>query len=130
MVSAVAYVDASAIVKLVLDEPDSAAMHRWYAESDRVVTSRIGILETERVARRATHDPTHLAFIVRAFEVFEFDEDIARRAALIDPASLRTLDAIHLATSLALERVDGFVTYDDRLAAAARDLGLPVVRPA
>ena len=127
--SAVAYVDSSAIVKLVLDEVGSAAMYRWYTESDRVVTSRVGILETERVARRATHDSVHLAAVIRAFEVFEFDADIARRAALVGPASLRTLDAIHLATALAVQRVDAFVTYDERLAAAARDLGLPVVRP-
>jgi predicted nucleic acid-binding protein len=49
----------------------------------------------------------------------------------IGPAWLRTLDAIHLASALqVLPALDAFVTYDDRLAAAARSLGLPVVRPA
>jgi predicted nucleic acid-binding protein len=46
------------------------------------------------------------------------------------PAALRTLDAIHLATALELGPIDAFVTYDDRLAEAARGIGLPVVRPA
>jgi predicted nucleic acid-binding protein len=47
------------------------------------------------------------------------------------PAALRTLDAIHLATAMALAPgLDAFVTYDDRLAEAARALGLPVIRPA
>ena len=53
------------------------------------------------------------------------------RPAAIGPPLLRTLDAIHLATALALvPDLDAFVTYDDRLAEAARALGLPVVRPA
>jgi hypothetical protein len=43
---------------------------------------------------------------------------------------VRTLDAIHVATALAIEAVDAFVTYDDRQADAARAVGLPVVRPA
>jgi uncharacterized protein len=49
----------------------------------------------------------------------------------VEPALVRTLDAIHLATAMALvPDLDAFVTYDDRMAEAARALGLPVVRPA
>jgi predicted nucleic acid-binding protein len=52
-------------------------------------------------------------------------------AATLEPAALRTLDAIHLASAMALtDELDAFVTYDDRLADAARSAGLPVVRPA
>lgn len=52
-------------------------------------------------------------------------------AATVGPSSLRTLDAIHLATALGLgAELDAFVTYDNRLAEAARSLGLPVVSPA
>ena len=46
----VAYVDASALTKLVLEEPDSVAMRRWYIESDHVLCSRIGIVETRAAA--------------------------------------------------------------------------------
>jgi len=54
----------------------------------------------------------------------------ARSASAGPPATLRTLDAIHLATALTLGGdLAAFVTYDDRLADAARTLGLPVVRP-
>ena len=64
-------------------------------------------------------------------EVVELDAVIARAAAGLGPAALRTLDAIHLATARGLGAgLDAFVTYDDRLADAARSLGLPVVRPA
>jgi predicted nucleic acid-binding protein len=83
------YVDASALVKLVVEEPGSA------------------------------------------IAVIECDALIADRASGISPAAVRTLDAIHVATALALGRtLDAFVTYDERLAEAAREAGLPVVMPA
>jgi predicted nucleic acid-binding protein len=126
----VAYVDSSALVKLVLDEPDSPAMFRWYVESLNVVTSRIGVVETRRAAARGKHDPEHLGVILDSIGVVELNEAIARSAAAVGPAPLRTLDAIHLATAVALAPdLDAFVTYDDRLAEAARAIGLPVVRP-
>jgi uncharacterized protein len=127
----VAYVDASALTKLVLDEPDSVAMRRWYVETDQVLCSRIGIVETRRAVGRQPHDGAHLDVIIRSVEVVEFDADIARQAAAIRPISLRTLDAIHLASAVRLGAVmDAFVTYDDQLADAARSAGLSVVRPA
>ena len=125
------YVDASALVKLVLAEPGSEAMLRWYVGSERVATSRIGIVETNRAARRREHDPSHLEAVLASIEIVEFDAAIARRAALIGPPGLRTLDAIHVASALALSgELDAFVTYDQRVVDAARAIGLPVVSPA
>ncbi len=127
----VAYVDASALTKLVLEEPGSAGMRRWYVENDHVLCSRIGIVETRRAVGRHVHDDDHLEVILRSVEVVEFDADIARQAAAMSPVSLRTLDAIHLASAVRIGAVvDAFVTYDDHLAVAARSAGLPVVRPA
>ena len=129
--SGTAYVDASALVKLVLDEPNSPAMFRWYVESQRIATSRIGVIETRRAAARGVHDPDRLRVILATVDVLEVLESIVERASSVAPPALRTLDAIHLATALALvPDLDAFVTYDDRLAEAARNLGLPVVRPA
>lgn len=129
--TALAYVDASALAKLILDEADSVEMRRWYVESERVVTSRVGVVETRRAVARQLHDPAHLELILRSVETLEFDASIARSAGVVGPVTLKTLDAIHLASALALRpEVDAFVTYDDRLADAARALGLPVVRPA
>lgn len=127
-----AYVDASALAKLLLVEPGSTEMLRWYLETDRVITSRIGVIETRRAVARREPDlsPARIDIVLRSVEVFELDADLARHASLIDPPSLRTLDAVHLATALAVGPIDAFVTYDDRLADAARAVGLPVVRPA
>jgi len=127
----VAYIDASALTKLVLAEPDSVAMRRWYVERERVLCSRIGIVETRRAVVRHEHDPMHLDAIMASVEIIELDRSIARSAAIIPPIGLKTLDAIHLASALAIaDEVDAFVTYDLRLAEAARAAGLPVVRPA
>ncbi len=126
-----AYADASALVKLVIREAESLALHRWYVEAERVVTSRIGVIETYRASSRHPHDPDHRDHVIDDLEVIELNRSIAERAAAVLPPSIRTLDAIHLATAIhLLPDLEAFVTYDDRLAAAARAFGLPVVRPA
>jgi uncharacterized protein len=126
------YVDASALVKLVVEESETPAMHRWLLEATRVLTSRVGVIETNRaIARRGTYDTRHRDAVLRDIEVIEVDAGIATAASGIGPPTLRTLDAIHLASALSiLPELDAFVTYDDRLAEAARAIGLPVMRPA
>ena len=129
--TAVSYVDASALVKLVVDEPESVEMQRWYVEGERVLSSVVGMIETRRAVNRRNHDGAHLEHVLGAIEFIEINKAIAARAASIPPAIVRTLDAIHLATALSLQPgLEAFVTYDDRLADAARALGLPVVSPA
>ncbi len=129
--TSVAYLDASALVKLVIEEPESRALNRWYVEAERLLTSRIGVVETIRASARRPFDAAHLDRILSDVEVVELDPGLAVAAAAVPPPGLRTLDAIHLATALALlPELDAFVTYDDRLAEAARAVGLPVVRPA
>jgi hypothetical protein len=129
--TSISYIDASALVKLVVDEAESPSMHRWFVESGRLATSAVGMIETRRAASRHPHDPGRLESILRSMVVLHVDENIAGSASRVPPLTLRTLDAIHLATALMIgAEIDAFVTYDDRLAAAARDIGLPVVRPA
>ena len=129
--SGLAYADSSALVKLVVDEAESAVVFRWFVEVERVVTSRIGVVETIRASSRREHDAAYRDQMLDEVEIVELDVAIARSASLLGPPALRTLDAIHLATAMALgPELDAFVTYDDRLAEAARALGLPVVRPA
>lgn len=128
--TAVGYLDASAIVKLVVVEAESDAILRWYIESDRIVTSRVGIVETRRAVERREYDPGRLMAVLGRLDVIELDVQIGERAADLRPDHLRTLDAIHIATALAIPEIDAFITYDDRQAEAARLVGLPVIRPA
>jgi uncharacterized protein len=125
------YVDSSALTKLVVTETESGGMFRWFIESERLASSRLAVIETRRAAARRNHDPAQLDRVLRAFTILEIDSVVAAVAAAVRPASVRTLDAIHLATALGLgDQLEAFVTYDHRLAEAARALGLPVVSPA
>ena len=61
----------------------------------------------------------------------DVDRRILAAAAALEPVDLRTLDAIHLATALAVrEELDVLVTYDRRLRAAAERADLGVEAPA
>jgi predicted nucleic acid-binding protein len=124
-----AYVDASALVKLVVDERDAVALRRFLEGFDEHTTSRVGIVETRRALGRVPIDATTIDRIMAPIGPIDFDAAIAATAAFIQPPAIRTLDAIHLATALALYHVDAFVTYDERLAEAARSLGFSVASP-
>lgn len=129
--SRLAYLDASALVKLIVAEAGSGPMYRWWLEAERVATSRVGLIETYRAASRRDHEPTHRDEVLDELEILEVDASTARSASQMSPPALRTLDAIHVASALyLLPELDAFVTYDARLAAAARAVGLPVVQPA
>ncbi len=125
------YVDSSALVKLIVDEPETDALRRHIASAGPLASSILATVEVSRaVARVAPASMAEVAAVLQALNVMAFDARIAARAAALGPASLRALDAIHLATALELrDELTAFISYDERLLAAARDLGLPVVAP-
>ncbi len=125
------YVDTSATAKLLLEESESAALGEFLRSAETpLVTSRVGIIELRRIGRRSGADANRADALAATLVVVELDEVIERAALSIDP-TLRTLDAIHLATALAAaDSIAGFVCYDARLAAAAESLGLTIVTPA
>ena len=125
-----AYADSSALVKLAVDEAETVSVRQFLGQFDEVATSRVDIVETRRAISRAGGNVAAALDILRVVNPIELDAELAEAAAGIRPTRLRTLDAIHLATALRLYAVDAFVTYDGRLAAAARDAGLTVVSPA
>ena len=71
--TALAYVDASALTKLILAEPESAAVHRWYVEAERVACSAIGLIETRRAANRRSHDAARLETVLGSIVSVELD---------------------------------------------------------
>lgn len=93
------------------------------------MSSRIAVVEVGKAVARANPaaEPQPMLSLI-AF--IELDAELARVAAATGTPQLRALDAIHIASALRLgPELDGFVTYDDRQAAAARDLGLRVEAP-
>ena len=127
-----AYIDSSALVKLIVREPETDALRRYLTSAGPLASSILATVEVSRAVARAIPESTAaMADVFEAVNVLAFDARIATRAVALSPVGLRTLDAIHLATALELAGdLTAFVSYDDRLSAAARDLGLPVVAPA
>jgi len=128
----IAYVDASALVKLVVQETESGAIRTYLGGHETVASSRVAIVEVRRAAaRHPLPASAPLDAVLDAVVVVELDEGICAAASDLKPVTLRTLDAIHLASALELgEDLAAFVAYDTRLVEAARQLGLPVVSPA
>jgi Predicted nucleic acid-binding protein, contains PIN domain len=131
------YADASALVKLVRDEPESDALRTFLADSD-IVSSELVLMEVPRAIRRAAARDPRLALDVlmdRAGETLDgvalvpLDRALLLAAGALAEPALRALDAIHVAAAVDLTPLDGFVTYDERQAAAARLAGLRTVSP-
>jgi len=125
------YLDASAIVRIVADEPGRAATVAFLRDHETRLSSVVSSLEVPRAMARKQRDAAQAsaAFLERLV-IVALDRSIVTRAAALAPPALRTLDAIHLATALEFGReLDAFVTYDARLGAAARAMGLPVEAP-
>lgn len=134
MALALAYLDSSALVKLVLNEPESSALFEAIQQFPYRVSSSLAITEVQRTVRRASEDPLVLArarTVLGGTQLLALDEALLERAAALAPAGLRSLDAIHLASALVLgPDLDAFIAYDRRLLAAASELGLNVLAPA
>ncbi len=128
-----AYLDTSALVKLVVREPETddlmEALARW---PDRV-SSVVARVELHRALWRAgaskrLHERADA--VLAALVLVRLDEQVLSRASSLKDPALRALDAIHLATALSLWDDPGaFITYDGRLAQAARRQRLTVLHP-
>jgi uncharacterized protein len=130
----VLYLDSSAIVKLVAPEPETSALIESLRADPEVVSSALSRVEVIRAVGRigASDDRKERANdVVDRIALIPMDDAILIRAARLEPASLRTLDAIHLATAWTLGTdLAGLVTYDGKLAEAAVNVGFDVLAPA
>jgi len=123
-----AYFDSSAIMKLTRDEPESMALIDYLEEASLEVST--SVLAEVEVVRNLRKLPLESDQALAGFYLLALDDEVRRNAISIGHASLRSLDAIHVATALAVgDRDLQFVTYDQRQADAARAAGLKVVQP-
>jgi predicted nucleic acid-binding protein len=134
---AVFYADASALVKLVREEPESSAL-RAYLEDADLVSSELVLTEVPRAVRRAVANDPALPLdllLERAGEVLDalalrsVDQALLVGAGALTAPTLRALDAIHVVSAVDLYPVEAFVTYDERQAAVARLAGLRTLAP-
>jgi uncharacterized protein len=129
----VIYLDSSALVKLVLTEPESAALARWLAEraDQPLVSSALHRAEVPRAVWCAEPGALPRSYrLIRRIGRVALTPEVLDNSATLPPQALRSAYAIHLASALALKRdITAFVGYDERLLAAAREAGLPVASP-
>lgn len=124
------YLDSSAIVKLVLREPETAELVQVVQAGPEVVSSNLAWTEVLIATRRAGRSTARAERVLESIALVPIDDGILREAAALGPKDLRTLDAIHLATVLSLSPdVGTMITYDVRQAHAASAHGLKVAMP-
>lgn len=138
----IGYLDTSALVKLVVTEPETELVAQAWVDLDPVA-STVGYAELRAavaaVGRRAVLPPPAIDVLRAQAEIMwarvtpvRVSSAVVRLAgALAESHALRALDAIHLASAVQLRERSGtapvFVTFDRRLAAAARAEGLRVL---
>jgi len=126
------YLDSSAIVKLVVPEPETKALRELLRSWPDRVSSVVARIEVERVARRIGGGTVRRArSVLSRIPLVYLDEDIVQRAAALGPPELRTLDAIHLATAISLGGdLGALCAYDVRIGGAAVSKTIEVLAPA
>ncbi len=127
------YLDSSALVKLVVAEPESTALRLYLVDHRERVSSALAHVEVCRAVRRKGASEAALrraAQVLARIGLVAVDEPLLRDAAALSPTGLRSLDAVHLATALSLDGLDAVVTYDRRFDEAASEAGLAVESPA
>lgn len=126
----VAYFDSSAIVKLIHEERESMALVSYLDEPVESSTSVLSAVEVGRALGRSRIEAGEADDALRGFYLLNLTTEVQEHAARVGSATLRSLDAIHLASALSIGDPGlDFVTYDDRLAGVARQYGLRVVQP-
>lgn len=127
------YLDTSALVKLVVEEAETEALQRFIAGIDQemLITSALSRTELLRAAQRRDVDTVEKAReVLDAIAAITITQALLDSAGVMAPSTLRTLDAIHLASATELgAELRGFVAYDARLLAVAAQAGIQTITP-
>jgi uncharacterized protein len=127
------YLDSSALLKLLVEERESAALADWISERSATpkVSSELAKLEVVRAARRLDSRVVPPArALVSQLDLIPWSSSLIEEAADAGDPTLRSLDAIHLVSALSIrEALTAFVAYDPRLIGAAQAAGLTAESP-
>jgi uncharacterized protein len=129
--AALTYVDSSAIVKLVVAEPESKALRRYLFRRRPLVSSGLARTEVARALLPSGADAVARGeAALRRIQLLRVNDRVLREAGRMQPPELRSLDAIHLASAHEMgTSVRQMVTYDGRMAAVAKAGGFSVASP-
>jgi predicted nucleic acid-binding protein len=144
----VIYLDSCALVKLVIAEKETPALHEFIKERrNELLSSQLALTEVVRVVRRSCYDAQRrlvvdpavrderlsaAAGLLDRLDLLVVDRSVfTAAAAYTDDPHVGSLDAIHLVCAREVgDALTAFVTYDRVLARAAENAGLPLVQPA
>jgi predicted nucleic acid-binding protein len=119
-------------VKLVIEEPETSALERHLAEHPAtMVTSRLAAVEVARATKLANPSEEVQVEVDRLLSscmLVAVSTALLQASRKLTSATVRTLDAIHLASALRVD-ADELLAYDHRLLVAASAQGLPVITP-
>ena len=126
------YLDSSALVKLVVREPESRALRAYLRREPERLSCGLARTEVLRAVRPLGPAALETARrLLRNIHLVRLDDTLLDAAGVLEPLALRSLDAIHLASAqLVAPTLRAVVTYDRRMADAAASLGFPVAAPA
>lgn len=122
------YLDSSALVKLVVAEPESPALRRFLKAHRQRMSCALARVEVPRAVRgHGAGAITRARRVLARTNLLQLDDALLDAAAALDPGVLRSLDAIHVAAAQTLgETLTALVTYDKRMATAAELVDLPL----
>jgi len=125
------YLDSSAIVKLAVREPESAALRRYLRRRRSLVSSALARAEVLRSLLPGGEEAVARGRdVLTRLDLLRVNDRVLHVAGTLLPVELRLLDAIHLASAQQLgSELASMVSYDDRLSEAARQLGYRVASP-
>jgi len=125
------YLDSSAIVKLAVREPESAALRRYLRRRRPLVSSALARAEVARALLPGGEEAVVRGRdVLTRLDLLRVNDRVLHVAGTLLPVELRSLDAIHLASAQLLgSDLASLVSYDDRLSEAARQLGYRVASP-
>ena len=134
----IVYVDTSVVLRVLFKEPNPVNLWGKWEKAYSSELCRVEALRTvDRLRLTGDLSDGEVADLIRdirivheTLTVYSLSSSILQRAGETFPTVVGTLDAIHLATVLALreiESIDFLLTHDVQLGTAARSLGLSVL---
>lgn len=124
------YLDTSAFLKLITTEEESPYLRDWFSRQESVWSSQLLYTESIRAGARLGIEAEVIKDAIETISPVLPSAATFVAAARLQPSTLRSLDAVHLATALEIgDDLAGIVVYDERLASAARAASISVLAP-
>jgi predicted nucleic acid-binding protein len=126
----IVYLDSSALVKLFVEEAESEPLRDALASAQNLASSLISKVEVSRAARAVGLPASAADETLATVSLIPIDDAVIEAAVVLDPETVRSLDAVHIASALSLgDQLGVLVTYDHRMRIAAEQRSIVTLGP-